>query len=441
MDAQSDQTHMLVDSCLFEQNQSTGDVGGLHVYLKGGKDSLEVSHSTFLQNTSASFAGGMGILGTSPVDGGSAVVHDCDFIQNTALYDGGLIIGNNPGAGFHEYAVFRCNFIENEAQFGGGLNLYGEAPGRLISEYCHLTGNIGADMAGGLSIVTNTNGIEVIVRYAIMEENISAFGSAIGVTPALTDLGGTTQNADISLENCLITGNHGETSAVAIRKTGNVLIRNLTIADNTTGGIFADSNSVVKLQNTILHNPGYPGVAGLLNGAVLTSMGGNLLGDASLGSLATATITDQQSVSDPGLDSLYKPASAGSPVVDAGIYSSDLPEFDLAGNVRIVNCVDIGAYESEYEVAEECPSSTKEILIPEQLTLSPNPVTHLLNITWPENFFWTGAVSLFDVQGFLVLEQNVSEGQPLSVGHLAPGLYTLKLTGEKVGYAGKFVKL
>ena len=63
---------------------------------------------------------------------------------------------------------------------------------------------------------------------------------------------------------------------------------------------------------------------------------------------------------------------AGSPAIDAGMNSGDLPANDLAGNERIIDCVDIGAYESEFMVAMECLTGSREV-VAGKVGLSPNP--------------------------------------------------------------------
>ena len=72
----------------------------------------------------------------------------------------------------------------------------------------------------------------------------------------------------------------------------------------------------------------------------------------------------------------------------------------------------------------------KEVLeeegIAEELLVYPNPAQQTLQLRVP-NHLPSGQVTLYSLQGRMVLQQKLSGSQTINIAHLPPGLYTIKL--------------
>lgn len=431
-----------IDSCLFQQNITMpspfGCGSGAEAILRGANSNLEVTHSSFIENSGANFGGGMAILGGPPSGTGAVLVDSCSFEGNTSGSDGGMSIGSLPEAGLFDYTISNCDFLDNQVEFfAGGLDLYSEAPVNFLVENCTIEGNTAVEGAGGLGIATSSPGFQAAVKNSRISNNTSPVGGAgIGASPAYNNNPGMTNSASIRFENCLATGNIGA-STVGLFRTGTFHFLNSTIAGNNAGGLILEDHSSASLQNTILYNPGFTEYEALTEDVTGNSIGGNLFSDASLADYAH--MYDKQN-EDPlfvGTDDFR--LTENSPAVDAGVYSGDLPDTDIAGNERIINCVDIGAYESEFVVAMQCLTGNREEAVGE-LYLSPNPAASFIHLQLPENISGPIALDLFDAQGRLVRQERTTPGQRLSVKGLASGLYVVKGAVDNVVYVGKFVK-
>lgn len=88
----------------------------------------------------------------------------------------------------------------------------------------------------------------------------------------------------------------------------------------------------------------------------------------------------------------------------------------------------------------EATSAVRESGQPDRLTLTPNPVSSLLQIELPGALAGTMEVQVTDLQGRLIRSQTLSHAALLDVSGFLPGVYVLKVVaGERV-YVGKFVK-
>ena len=124
--------------------------------------------------------------------------------------------------------------------------------------------------------------------------------------------------------------------------------------------------------------------------------------------------------------------------IDKGVDLGNLPATDLDGNDRVNGCVDIGAFESNAIVSTMCVTSTQEVVVG-KIILSPNPATDFIQLQLPESIIQPTEIGLFDAQGRLLEQRNISSGH-VGVGHLPSGFYTLKLTDGELVYVGRFIK-
>jgi photosystem II stability/assembly factor-like uncharacterized protein len=436
----ANQTAISVDSCLFMQNNSSiYNGGGFAAFFWGTNNDLLLSNSEFIENNANGGAGGAEV-GTVGDANGQAHISNCLFEGNSANWSGGLDLANIVGTGNFELTVSSCDIINNTASSdGGGLSLYTERPTKFLMEDCFIQGNACDSNGGGIVINNIRAELEAIFHNCAIVENTSPFGAAIGAYPYAEDPSNfmVATDAQIQFENCLISENSGEGGTVSLRQTGNARFFNCTITDNPAGGIVLDSTSAATLQNTILYNPGTTEYEAWTDDVSLSSNGGNLLSDNSLGALAHSS--DQQNAN-PMFDGTGEfcnkyQLTETSPAIGHGIPWADQPAYDLCGNERdLGGQIDIGAIESAF-----LGTPVEEIMVGD-LNLSPNPATDFITIDLPKHLKPDFEVQLFDGQGRLVHIQTTLEGATLNVTSLAAGVYSLQLVDREKVYVGRFIK-
>ena len=429
-----------VDSCWFENNTATA--GAALFFGNWGKNiTTRLTNTTFLNNHTTGIYqyGTVSMVNSQPGANGNTLVDNCHFEGNSSAWGvGALEIGSGPDAGPSTYTISNTSFINNFCeQNGGALDLWAEV--NTIAEFnvqnCRFEGNQSGMNAGALWIDTGSDDYLAHISHCEFVDNTSAAG---GVIASYQDLAtpATPTSAQLTLDNCLLANNEAETAAIAITDLVNLELINCTVADNTSDAIALDTASTLILQNTILYNPQNAELETLTAEAVVTSSGGNLFGDSTLA--VHAHPSDHQNA-DPLLTNDFY-LMEGSPAVDAGINSGDLSELDLGGNDRVINCVDIGAYESEFMVAMECLTGSREVVAGE-VKLSPNPANDFLNIQLPEDITQAVEFTLFDAQGKSMFQEVITPGQTINVENLAKGLYVVKGKIGNAIYIGRFVKL
>ncbi|MCF8244171.1 MAG: T9SS type A sorting domain-containing protein [Saprospiraceae bacterium] len=425
-------TTFTITGCGFNENETPSSGSGLRSFLAGDNSNFVLRNSTFTENEAAQY-GTATIWGFDPEGGGNVDISNCLFENNTATYSAGLSWGSVDAGGYFNWNLTNTDFIGNHATaFGGAMDFYGESPSEMTIEGCNFIGN-SAGLEGG-AILAATNHPEFVGRMSncVFENNSSPAGAAI-IANNFTEVPGMTQDADITFENCLMTGNTGDAGTFNLYNIGTVKLLNCTIALNQDVGIVQNENSALALQNTILYNPGgFIDYIGSTANTIVTSLGGNLIGDLSLDGLLDTS--DQQD-----LDPLFAAPddfhlSMSSSCINKGNNEGVTALFDLDWEDRIQHdIVDIGAYESPFV------TSTREVITGE-IGLSPNPATDFLFVDFPENIAQPVEVSLFNATGKLMSRQVATTGQAIDLQGLAPGMYWVKaVVGERV-YTGKFSK-
>jgi hypothetical protein len=138
--------------------------------------------------------------------------------------------------------------------------------------------------------------------------------------------------------------------------------------------------------------------------------------------------------------------SWNSPCIDKGSPDTTgllLPQFDIAGNPRIMNGrVDMGAYEYQGSVGlPEVRSQKSEVGI----NIYPNPANGVLSIEYRVSGKANVNISIYDLLGNKVDELDVSQAQHDKIlydaGKLRSGVYFMKVTTNEGGGTTKFIKL
>ena len=114
---------------------------------------------------------------------------------------------------------------------------------------------------------------------------------------------------------------------------------------------------------------------------------------------------------------------------------------DNCGNVKVAGgnqidkrwkLVEAGSVNARQGVAVDKEVS-EEVIPKEELLVYPNPAQQTLQLRVP-NHLPPGQLTLHNLQGRVMLQQNLSGSQTINVAHLPPGLYTIKLQlGQAVG--------
>jgi photosystem II stability/assembly factor-like uncharacterized protein len=435
-----DSTNVAISNCVFEANRCTYYGSALSSDFEGTGNTCVLKNCRFFQNIADS-AYAAADLWAGLNGSGVHTIDSCLFEGNVATGAGGLSL-SAYGGGKADFFLTNSLFKNNNATaLGGGLGIYstGHPLDDLSAfvENCVFEGNSSSGRAGAILLLPHNDKFEVLISRSTIVDNQSPSMGAIGCYQYEPNT--SFKGATIRIENSLIAGNQSEDATISVDSTGHFSLLHCTVADNTGGGIQLSDQSGLRLQNTILHNPGFAEYTAGTNDVAVASLGGNLIGDGSLG--AVATPWDLQNT-----DPLFAAAGdyhldANSPAIDKGVDLNNLPDFDLDGNARVNRCPDIGAYESAVIVSTACVVvGADELSGVEFLAVSPNPAVAFLNIQLPEASTGPFDVEVFDAQGRLVLRRVLPAGQLCDVQTLEAGFYVLKVAaGERV-FAGKFVK-
>jgi hypothetical protein len=362
-------------------------------------------------------------------------VDSCHFENNISRYSGAVEIGagynGNPSI---DITLTNSSFIGNESMESGAVTIWDAVGATTIAlvENCLFDNNSATFAGGALATYPHDTKFRADVKRCFFTNNESFDGSAIK-SYLLFPGSDYPENARLHIENSLFAGNSGSSATISAETMPNLSLLNCTIADNDDGGVEISSQSGLRLQNTILYNPGNVEYASGGPENTFTSAGGNLIGDLSLdGRLVPG---DKQDL-DPlfANDGSYQ-LTPESPCVDAGVNEGVTAEFDLAGNPRIQGLrVDMGAYESPFV------SSLKETSVYGEASVWPNPARDFLFVQLPESGTAPFLLQLLDAQGRVLGQHTIREGAPLDVALLPAGLYSLKAVVDGKVFTGKFVK-
>lgn len=439
-----------VRRCSFSNNIAEEASGGI-ILCTGSELTAEVDSCQFLNNLSDNNAAGLQLL-TTEEGRLDAVLNNLLFSENTSTFAGGglAIINGNPEAPL-TFHLANSMFTGNSGGLGGGLSLTSadanSAPGPIGTiEVCNFEGNSADGCCGAIFAAAS----ELQIRDCNFEDNdTEGFlygGGAIGMDDAQSTLiersslidnasgeeeGGaiylTSSDANVMLDNVLITGNEGPSS---IYNEDSLTMRNVTMVNLT--GLVHEDDGHLTLQNCIFANVESNYDAS--SDATATSLGGNLSNDNSMSSILTgANGYDDFNETAPFLDDDFVPLM-GSPCVDTGNPDGiDADATDAAGEMRFQGTnIDIGALESPFIF-----SSTFNPVLDASVSVSPNPFSAVIRIETEEEPM---SIQLFDVTGRLVDILPVGKPQVPVNESLASGIYFLEMQFEEGVVSRKVMK-
>lgn len=203
----------------------------------------------------------------------SPTIKNCVFRSNTATYGGGL---HNLNGG--KITLTNCVFVENSAQRGAGVS---NDESTLEAVDCLFSRNVAASYYGGL--FSGWENSRVTLTRCIFTENVAGYGAGglgvSGPSSIITNcefIGNTsigddwsrgaaiqTSRSNISIQNCLFSGNRGNSYGAIYQYQGQIDLMNCTFAGNTASdgkvaAVFAyeDDSAILRAKNCIFWDGG-----------------------------------------------------------------------------------------------------------------------------------------------------------------------------------------
>jgi len=211
---------MNVSNSTFSNNTSAGSAGALQFDGSNGTATGSIRNCTFTQNSAVSEGGGVNVDGAS----GSAVltIDTCTFNQNTAASGGGVALDSAS------VSVSNCTLSGNSATTGGGIYLsqIGGGPTTL-----HIGNTILKTGASGANLAVNGGGFVSSNGYNLSSD---AAGGNVSTGPGgFLDHTGDIRNTDPLLDPAGLKSNGGPTQTIALQSNSPAIDQGNR---STTGG-------------------------------------------------------------------------------------------------------------------------------------------------------------------------------------------------------------
>ena len=283
-------------------------------------------------------------------DGGSPTLTNCTLSGNSADSYGGAIYNRSSSSP----TLINCTLSGNSADNGGAIFNLASSPALTN---CTLSGN-SADSYGGA--ISNFSSSSPMLTNSTLSGNSAFYGGAISnydnSSPTLTNStlsgnsaknGGAISNEDSSptLINCTLSGNSASSNGGAIYNynSSSPTLTNCIVWSNSAAGATATASA--SIENTGSSSATYAycliansGGSGSWNSALGTDNGNNL--DAN-----PRFVTPIDPANAPSSSGNLR-LQFGSPAVGAGDVTVISALTDLDSQARVVNTIDLGAYES-----------------------------------------------------------------------------------------------
>lgn len=251
-------------------------------------------------------------------------VYNSTFQQNDINYGGGLICRENSF-----FDIRNSEFIGNSADRGGGIAIW-ESSGSI--SFCRFLNNDCYSYGGGIEV----RGSEVNITNCILSNNI------------VNDKGGGINCIDGSFLNAcnlLIDNNYADFGGGIYCDDSSLELVNITVTDNTgnqSGGIYSHSSDL-NMINCIAWGNNFQDILLFMTNSEIT------YSDVGIYNTGIGNINTDPLFSGSGLHPYS--LSDISPCINTGIADTtglNLPEIDLAGNIRVYgDRIDMGAYENQ----------------------------------------------------------------------------------------------
>jgi len=466
----------VLEDCKFLDNKAFVGQGGGVYFAATANSNTVVRRCIFERDTAWGDAGGAIAYFASPPAWGTynILLDSCKFQSNVSLEGSGFLFDGYTAffgseEGFTLYCrIQNCLFENNLARFVNGSAYYifvaFNSKLKVEVEDCVFTGNLASHITGDISMYQH-NESYLKVNRCIFYNNRSRNGSNL-LCMALSHGGGSNCTIISEITNCLFYQNGGGMGCTSQPASYNTThIANCTFVENneyifvkTWDTLFSQSNEYFNdffIENCIIWEPATnlrkmfynnkPQVGNMygyrINHALLNLMDSTSVPGAA-GAFQAGIIRGQwpEFMDAPAGDFRLKPCS---PAVNAG---SNDPVFalgiqdDLDGLPRIrYGKVDLGAYEQQDSCTMVRTGEPATIL---PLAVWPNPsYDGRLYFDTPPFYTGNGMIRVYDAHSREVYrwQTSVSERVALSLQHLQPGVYWVRLSTAQGEYWGKWM--
>jgi hypothetical protein len=384
-----------------------------------------------ITNNSAGQGGGIACLNASPLISNVTISNNIatDEIDNpNDGLGGGIYCFDNSSP------VLQNVLIDgNIATTGNYASWDGHGGGIYCFDSCHIA----------------MENVKIINNQANGAGGVTAHGAGGGIF---------VQDSDLEMKNTEISSNTailGDGNAICFYHANSILT-NVTIVDNhinyysSSGILFRGIENTISITNSILVGNGIE-ITWLASSDSLEVLNSNIEGGQSgIGGDGTVFWLEGNINEDPMFvmsgDHPYQ-INDYSPCIDAGTPDTtglNLPEFDLAGNPRLVNNrIDMGAYEWNMFVGVEEPVINEKA----RVSIYPNPVNDHLYIDFELESESSITLDICNVSGKrmkAISGQSVAAGAQhfeLKMQDLPTGIYFLRLQAGNEVVTKKVVKL
>lgn len=279
------------------------------------------------------------------------VVSHCDFIGNNGGENSGIYVDNSV------LTIEYCRFIDNRGDRGAGVFL---DESTVTVSHCEFRGNQAED-GGAIYVEGDENGAQITISNCLIT------GNSATIDGAVVDMTQDLEPVSLTFESCTIVGNYSSGSSTfnqifALPTSDcSLIFENSVVWGNAHGlGLTKEllitavetlemRNSLVELYTAVDANAASANSSGNLDGTLIAN-------DPLFTNSPSATTA-------PFTGGDYR-IPANSPLIDTGDNSLNTVNYDLDGSPRIVNAlIDIGAYEgapSDYAkwIAQFYPNET-----------------------------------------------------------------------------------
>jgi hypothetical protein len=316
-----------VRSCRFTRNRAT--IGaGLHTeslaHAYSAPCALDVSNSTFTQNT-ASFNGGgfYNDIGSAWEEYSSAAItiSGCSFSGNSAVGAGGGVYCATNGSR-HVIKYDSCTFDRNTAESGGGIHLQFGMLGRHgVNSQFNLTrssfrNNSASAYGGGISLYNFSHAL--IVGGSIIENNTAPNGGGISLA----------YSVGMAFDSCLIRNNTAQNGGGLysfFTSSGLPIVTRCSISGNSAinagGGLYHAYQGTFTIDNSVI------------SGNYAGRFGGALFDSSCNSALRNCTLSGDSAGTAPGI---YNTGGASPIIMNSIIWEGNTSIVDGIGSTPTV---------------------------------------------------------------------------------------------------------
>ena len=433
-------SNTILDGLTIKGGYASNDGGGIYVN-QTSDGSFKIKNCTIEENFARGDGGGLYVFNSNPI------IENCIFRNNKAYRGGGMYLWYSDAiiSNSEIYDNIADNFPTSGSSSlkAGGIYIGSYSSPRIFNN--SITNNFAKNEGGAF---VNDSNYEVTFNNNIVSGNVSEDGGALF-------LGWTTYCFNNLFFNNQATGNGGavymDYDPNKSQFINNTVVQNS--AQNSGGGMFIIGANP-DVTNSVFYNNTSP------NGSQIRAINGNGNWAPDFrycniqGGMANLTTSGNSIIYQDNIDvdPLFTDSSnndfglqATSTLINAGTSDSaiitspwsgsngqiiNFPDTDLDGNQRIINNIDIGAY--EFDSSLGIPAYEKN-----SFTLYPNPSNGIFNISSESGY---DSFSVYNIQGIQIFHKFKESGMNnIDLTNYANGLYFVHFFINSKEYVYKII--